>query len=149
MNKPLKIAFCCVGNTCRSPMAEGVWTATRKALPKAESFGLNARVGEYTSDFALAVMKKGGYEGVKRPVTPVKAVDLTTFTHIVCMEQGQKQALLPFVKEGTQVFSAKELIGQDILDVFGKELADYQTALTQIERLVTQMQILLNKEILL
>ncbi len=149
MNKPLKIAFCCVGNTCRSPMAEGVWNATRKHLPKAESFGLNARLGEHTSDLSLAALRGKGYEGVKRPVTPVKAVSLNTFTHIVCMEQGQKQALLPFVKEGTQVLSAKELLGQDILDVFGKELADYQTALTQIEQLVTQMQILLNKEILL
>ena len=148
MNKLKKVAFCCVGNTCRSPMAERVWNATRKILPEAESFGLNARVGEYTSDFALTVMKERGYEGVKRPVTPVKAVDLTAFTHIVCMEQGQKQALLPFVKEGTQVFSAKDLVGQDILDVYGKELANYQGALTQIEKLVKKLQELLNKEIL-
>ncbi|MBE7090943.1 MAG: low molecular weight phosphatase family protein [Clostridiales bacterium] len=148
MNKPLKIAFCCVGNTCRSPMAERVWNATRKILPEAESFGLNARVGECTSPFALTVMKERGYEGVKRPVTPVKAVDLTAFTHIVCMEHGQKQALLPFVKEETQVLSAKDLVGQDILDVYGKELADYQGALTQIEKLVKKLQELLNKEIL-
>ncbi len=149
MNKSLKIAFCCAGNTCRSPMAETVWNATRKILPKAESFGLNARVGEYASAFALAALKEKGYEGVKRPVTPVKNVDLSLFTHIVCMEQGQRQALKPFVKEGTKVLSALDVIGEEILDVYGKDLACYQAALGKIEKLVNKLQELLKKEILL
>lgn len=130
-------------------MAETVWNAAENSLPKAQSFGLNARVGEQTSAFALTALNEGGYEGVKRPVTPVKDVDLITFTHIVCMEEGQKQALLPFVRKGTTVLSAKDLIGEDILDVYGKDLSQYKRALTQIEKLVNQMQKLLNKEIFL
>ncbi len=127
-------------------MAETVWNTKYGGWLKAESFGLSASNGATTATNALLALQERGYRGVKTPATPVKSVDLSLFTHVVCMEEWQKNALSSLYGNTLCVLSAKDVIGQEILDVIGKDVPCYMDALTTIERLAESLFILLNRE---
>lgn len=64
-NKITYIAFVCTGNTCRSPMAEGIFNkkaAEKQLHVRAVSFGLAAVPGMSASDKAVAVCREIGVD---------------------------------------------------------------------------------------
>lgn len=95
MPQEREILFVCTGNTCRSPLAEGLFrlaAAGRDDL-RVGSAGVAASAGDGASRDTLAVLKKrgGSLEGfASRPVT---AALMERASHVLAMTHGHLAAL--------------------------------------------------------
>lgn len=92
----MKILFVCTGNTCRSPMAEGIFKELTKDIPEIEiySAGLMANNGEPISEKAVIACKEYNAD-----ISTYKAKQLTLETlnstdYFVCMTESHTQALI-------------------------------------------------------
>ena len=130
------ILVICVGNICRSPMAEAV---LRDALGESEgisveSAGLGAMVDWPAAEHAETLMKERGLDisGHRaRQLTPemVSRADL-----ILVMEQGHKKAIE--AEDATargKVFRLGEWQNRDIEDPFQQPVGEFKRALGEID----------------
>ncbi len=118
----MKVIFVCTGNTCRSPMAEGIFNhlaAKKKLEITAESCGTCAFSGDAVSEKSVAALKKQGIDISShraRAFSPYMAQEDTLF---VCMSRSHKAALEGFVpSEKLSCFS-------DIPDPYGMSQGEY------------------------
>ena len=119
------ILIVCTGNTCRSPMAEGllIHLPTRRGLPPDEfhvsSAGLAAVPGEPASSNAVAVMEEIGcsLSGHRaRQITPEMANQADV---ILCMTPAHKAALSGFC-------DPDKITVLDVTDPFGGDRDTYR-----------------------
>lgn len=85
------IAFVCTGNTCRSPMAEGIFNklAEDKGVNvRAESFGVSAMTGFPVSEKSVEVCKEIDVDISTLRSTDVVDTDLEKFDAFYCMSQS-------------------------------------------------------------
>ena len=102
-NHPIGVLFVCLGNICRSPLAEGVFRALvseaglahRFAIDSAGTFGWHE--GDAPDARTRAVARRRGIElaGVSRRVT---ASDLERFHHVVAMDGDNLRELRKLAK---------------------------------------------------
>ena len=130
------ILVVCVGNICRSPMAEAMLrNALRGHEITVESAGLGALVDWPASEHAETLMAERGLDisGHKaRQLTPelVKQADL-----ILVLESGHKKAIEaedPTAR--AKVYRLGEWQDTDIEDPFKKSKAVFEEALVEIEK---------------
>jgi protein-tyrosine phosphatase len=99
MPVPLRILFVCMGNICRSPVAEGVFLHRARQRGVADRFLVDSagtggwHAGERPDKRSLAVATKHGVElpGVARQVT---SRDFTTFDRVIVMDRANHSDLL-------------------------------------------------------
>ena len=90
------IAFVCTGNTCRSPMAEGIFNnlAEDKGIYViAESFGVSAMTGFPVSQNSIEVCKEIDVDISMLRSTNVCDVDLEKYDEFYCMSQSHMAIL--------------------------------------------------------
>ncbi len=91
MSQPIRVLFVCMGNICRSPMAEAVFRHMVNAAGltdkiHVDSAGTHAyHVGEQADPRTLEVLRKNNisYQGHARRLNPT---DLETFDYILVMD---------------------------------------------------------------
>lgn len=128
------ILFVCIGNICRSPMAEGLF---RHAMPgKAVcSAGIHAMVGEPADPIAVRLMREQGidiseHRGQALAEWMVKETDL-----ILTMDRQQKQFIEhKFPKARGKVWRLGEPGGYDVPDPYLHGPAAFLHAYTLIEQ---------------
>lgn len=137
----MKILFVCTGNTCRSPMAEGIFNHLSEG---AISRGLMASVGSPASENAVKAMEKMGIDikgHVSRQITieDVKSADL-----VLTMTRGHKAALAQLPDAEGKVFTIGEYAGgADVSDPYGGNADVYEKCAEQmygyIEKIVEKL----------
>src|SRR5262245_42334662 len=88
----IRVLFVCLGNICRSPLAEGVFLHLAQAAGVADRFEVDSagtgdwHAGERPDSRATAVARKHGVElpSIARQVT---RADFDRFDHIVAMDR--------------------------------------------------------------
>ena len=129
-----KIIFICTGNTCRSPMAEGLFRARggeEKTGLTAASAGLFTQDGMPASENAVTAAKELGADlspHRSRMLTPEMAKNAR---YLVCMTGAHYDRLCEQYPDCTdKVFT---LTQRDISDPFGGDLETYRRAAAEID----------------
>lgn len=123
-----EILVVCIGNICRSPMAEAM---LKRALPSCtvRSAGLGALVGHQAEPIARKLMKARGFDISKhraRQLEPwmVEAADL-----VLVMDKKQKRYIeVDFPVAKGKVFRLGEPNRIDITDPYQQDVAAFQYA---------------------
>lgn len=126
-----KIVFVCTGNTCRSPMAEGMFRvlAEKYALRDVEctSCGLAAFTGMPATDYAVEAAAAYGADISAHRSRPMTEYLLSDGDLFVCMTKSHADMLAPFLP-------AEKIcvLGGGIPDPFGGTREDYQNCAAAI-----------------
>jgi len=132
----MKILIVCVGNICRSPMAEA---ALRRRLPAEfaiSSAGLAARVGDGVHPLAAEVLREQGYTEQAHLARQFERAMIDDAELVLTMEQRHARALLalaPIVRGRLHLLGRWD--GQrEIRDPCGRPKPLFEEAFAQIEQ---------------
>ncbi|MFO0828100.1 MAG: low molecular weight protein-tyrosine-phosphatase [Phycisphaerales bacterium] len=95
---PTRILFVCMGNICRSPVAEGVFLHLARETGQAERFVVDSagtggwHAGELPDKRSIAVARRHGIELPSR-ARQVVAADFVRFDHLVVMDDQNRRDL--------------------------------------------------------
>lgn len=95
---PMKILMVCLGNICRSPLAEGILKEKLKRHGldwHVDSAGTGAyHVGELPDPRSIATARKNGIDITDQRARQIKAQDLHEFDLILTMDQSNQRKVL-------------------------------------------------------
>lgn len=145
----MNILFVCTGNTCRSPMAEGLlrhMAEQEKVNIQVQSAGIAAFRGSPASTHTLSILKNKGIS-MQHQSQPVTDELLHWADLILTMTGSHKQVLSQQYPHALdKVFTLKEFTevggSLDIADPYGGVLRDYQVTEKELEEV---LRIVLNK----
>lgn len=130
------VLFVCTGNTCRSPMAEGLFrkAAAGRGDLLAGSAGVAASKGSFASRETMAILRKLGADLGDFRSQPVTAELLDRATHVFAMTQGHLAHLeARFPGHTEKFYLAREFSGSlgpggdpDIPDPIGMGMEAYE-----------------------
>ncbi|KAK6459154.1 Ltp1 protein phosphatase [Scheffersomyces xylosifermentans] len=120
--KKISVAFVCLGNICRSPMAEAVFKHKVKELGYSDyfdlidSYGTGAyHVGESPDSRSTKTCKKHGVP-VNHRAQKISHVDFQKFDYVIAMDESNKSDLL-YIKPRSSTA---------VVELFGKWRTDSQ-----------------------
>lgn len=137
--KKKKIVFVCTGNTCRSPMAEAVCRRIVEEMGlttlKICSAGLQIAPKSKINEKSAQILTDKGFAFDTFKPKKIDKKLLVDSLAIVCMTDVQRDLLMDMrwqaMKEvgeeeiENNVYSFSELVGYEILDPYGREMACY------------------------
>lgn len=125
-----KIIVVCTGNTCRSPMAEGIINKIIQDNSVEDttvsSMGLSAYDGEAASDYAVTALGEIGIDIKNHRSKRVMLQDLFEADCIYVMTLQHKNVILEACDNVTLPEVESKIIVMDIPDPFGQELDKYR-----------------------
>jgi protein-tyrosine phosphatase len=141
----VKVLFVCMGNICRSPTAQGVFsrlvaeTGLSDAI-QADSAGTHAyHVGEPPDSRASAAALRRGVDLSEQRARRVGAGDFELFDYVLAMDSSNYEALaevcLPEYRDKLHLFLdfAPELAGRDVPDPYYGGATGFERVLDLIE----------------
>jgi protein-tyrosine phosphatase len=109
---PVKILMVCLGNICRSPLAEGLLASK---LPKQDFFVDSAgtgnwHVGNKPDERSIAVAKKNGLDISLQQGRQFKVSDFDTFDYIYVMDASNYADVMKLAKDDMQRSKVKLIL---------------------------------------
>ena len=149
----LRILMVCSGNTCRSPLASAMLSSRLNAMPQitgvmVESAGTSARPGDPASEGSALMARERGLDlathrarlltaDLVHRADLILAMSSSHLTRIAQLGGAEKAHLLTaYVGE----------VGMDVADPFGSDIAGYRDTAQQLDRVVAQVVIRLQRE---
>ena len=127
----MKIVFVCTGNTCRSPMAEGICRAllAERGIEDVicESCGLSAFAGMPATPYAITAAAEYGADLSAHRSRAVTQYLLDEGDLFVCMTSAHAAALSAYVPD-----EKLRVLADEIPDPFGGTEADYRACAAAI-----------------
>ena len=128
------VMLVCMGNICRSPMAEGLM---RQHLPELRvySSGLGAMVGMPATDDSVALVQALGVDISAHRAQQINAFLTQSANLILTAELAQKQHIeRQYPQSRGRVFRICEQLRQDIPDPYRRDLSQYEQSLALIQQ---------------
>ncbi|MDO5376191.1 MAG: low molecular weight protein arginine phosphatase [Staphylococcus rostri] len=142
----MKIVFVCTGNTCRSPMAEGI---AKTYLPQHDivSRGIMAQAGAPVASHTQQLLETHQHP-VSAGATPFTNEDAQADL-ILTMTSGHAQHIRMLYGEETPVSTLSDYVGEslEVSDPYGGSYEVYEATFKQLTRLVQQLQRKLGTEL--
>ena len=95
-----RILFVCLGNICRSPIAEGVAAkqiAKKKLEMEVDSAGTSSwHEGEHPCRHSVTIAGRNGVDISQQRSRPIQKEDIEYFDHVVAMDEQNREDLLDF-----------------------------------------------------
>ena len=140
----MKILFVCIGNICRSPIAEGVFnalSAQEGASITADSAGThNYHVGETPHSDSIKVCAKNGIAINQQRARQITATDLNDFDYIYTLATDVHADVLALCKTDAQRAKIKLLLdvlyprqNRSVKDPWYGDYKDYEDVFTEIQ----------------
>ncbi len=127
----MNIIFTCTGNTCRSPIAEGLFKKkTKKFFDNiiVSSCGLSTMPGDTASENAIKVMSERGVDLTLHRSRQINHFIIDEADYIICLAQSHYNALYPIVG------SKAVLLGKGIPDPYMGDENVYRACADSIEQ---------------
>lgn len=140
----MKILFVCTGNTCRSPMAQGLaqkYLSDMNIQIEALSAGLTVVPGSMVSGFSVDAMKEYNIDISSHIPTQLEYKLLDEADLVVTMTQAHKELIIksaPQYMKKVKAFSDFTL-GDDITDPYGSDFNTYKKCASQINDAIVKL----------
>ncbi len=141
----MNILFICTGNTCRSPMAEGLLKQIARdfnLLVQVQSAGVAASFGSPASAHTDTILKNRGinHNHASQPVT----MELVQWSDLILtMTESHKHVLCrQFPGVDNKVFTVNEFAddkGRDVTDPYGGSLENYRETERDLEAILNKI----------
>lgn len=96
----MNIVFVCTGNTCRSPMAEGIFRKkTNNFNVSVLSCGISAIAGDEATINAISAMKERNIDISAHRARQINQYIIDEADYIICLSASHYNALLPYAKD--------------------------------------------------
>ncbi len=131
----MEILFVCTGNTCRSPMAEMIMKEKLKRYKMknvtVDSAGLQVYEAQPMNELATLALKSRNVSVTNHKSKQITYDLVRNADYIITMTEAQKKAL------GSEynVLSARDLIGEDVSDPYGRTLDEYKECAEMLDKL--------------
>lgn len=135
----MKILFVCTGNTCRSPMAQGLARAFFPPGIEILSAGVNAFQQDPVSQNAVKVLKEKGIDISDHTAVRVNKGILDSADYVFTMTKSQERYLRKLYPEYIDKIASLggwSGSGEDISDPWGGSVQAYKQCAMEIEELL-------------
>lgn len=133
------ILFICIGNICRSPMAEGL---LKQSLPEKSvlSAGINALVGEPADPMSVQLMRERGIDISAHRATSLAAWMVSDADIILTMDGAQKRFIeIKYPESKSKIFRLCENSKCDIPDPYRQGLIAFRHSCNLISQGVDEL----------
>ncbi len=118
MSERIGVLFVCLGNICRSPLAEGTFRAHVEAAGLGEHFEIDSagtggyHAGEGPDPRSVAEARKNGLDISGQRARKLVAADLDRFAYVVVMDDSNRRNTLRLARTPAQAARVSRLLDE-------------------------------------